>query len=699
MELDGRFRNKLLVGGIFAVLIFGLVGSQQAMAIILPPPPLDLEIEKCASTVESDIDTLSRPGCDNIVEVEGSTSSISIKVNEGDTVFFRIDAHGTFFEDFTGVEVKDLLPDGFISVSSKDLLSSTGGYDSASGVWDVGTIFEGGSRSLLITTIVGTGTCGTTLVNTATLTKVDQTESPDNNEDSVSVRVVAENGGCPPIVTSPGNVFVVMGQFGNDLLDDGSLATANLDTGELTQVGPAISPQIIAQDSALSGLAIDSSGRFFVTVVESEGSGSSILLEVDGNTGLIINEIGETKSGTKIVKVRDLAFQPGTGILFGVGNPDVVEGSGNSLFTIDLEDAEVDVITSLDGARVKGIAFDPNDATKLFAVNRGDGCFLTTLDPTGGSGVQTLVTPTDRCYDGLGIDTDGQIFGTTDGRSSGSLHLIDPTDGSDVTAAGVGENPSDVDFIVKSGGGGTGGGDHEHPTIGKNDAGIQIVKSKGICIDAQCWTVTEFDTGFKLLPLLSSSHTITNTIFCNEGVQECDSVGVAFMTSTDQFGELVMMVEAQKTGEDWAISWYDPQDFIHDPSDYPVGDPRGAITFTVQIVDGTGILSENGNFLLTSFTIDFKNKNTGELVIRIQVGDEENGQSTFWFNEGVEIIDSDAYPSIETAFEESLEINSLCLNEDPTYRYSCAFAENLERTIQLAEETLKQMLNGEYQYK
>jgi len=232
----------------------------------------------------------------------------------------------------------------------------------------------------------------------------------------------------------------------------------------------------------------------------------------------------------------------------------------------------------------------------------------------------------------------------------------------------------------------TGAGGHEPPTIGKNRAGIQIVYSNGICIDPlknpeQCWTVTEFDTGFELLPLLTSPHTITNTIFCNEGVQECDYVGISFMTSTDQFGELVMMVEAQKKDGEWIISWYDPQDFIHDPDDYPVGDPRGAITFTADI---------EGNFLLTSFTIDFKNKNTNELVIRIQVGDEERGQSTFWFNEGVEFIDSDAYPSIETEFEDSLEIDSLCLNEDPDYRYSCAFAKKLQLEIERAEKLLEE---------
>ena len=102
---------------------------------------------------------------------------------------------------------------------------------------------------------------------------------------------------------------------------------------------------------------------------------------------------------------------------------------------------------------------------------------------------------------------------------------------------------------------------------------------------------------------------------------------------------------------------------------------------------------------MTSFTIVFKNKDTGELVIGIQVQDEERGVRTFWFNEGVEFKDSDAYPSIVTEFEESLEIDSLCLNEDPTYRYSCAFAENRDRATQLAEETLRQIMNNEYTYK
>jgi len=204
-------------------------------------------------------------------------------------------------------------------------------------------------------------------------------------------------------------------------------------------------------------------------------------------------------------------------------------------------------------------------------------------------------------------------------------------------------------------------------------------------IDGQFWTVTKpYHDEMELIQLLTSPHTISNTIFCNEGVQECNYVGIAFTTEIDKFNDAVMKVEAKKTSGEWVISWYDPQDFIQDPDD----DTPGAITFTVDRVDGTGTISEDGHFLLTSFTINFKNKDTGELVIGIQVQDEERGVRTFWFNEGVEFKDSDAYPSIETAFEESLEIDSLCLNEDPDYRYSCAFAEKVQLEIERAEKLL-----------
>ena len=157
-----------------------------------------------------------------------------------------------------------------------------------------------------------------------------------------------------------------------------------------------------------------------------------------------------------------------------------------------------------------------------------------------------------------------------------------------------------------------GAGGHEPPTIGMNSAGNYQIVTNGMGIDGQFWTVTQpYHEEMKLIQMLTSPHTISNTIFCNEGVQECNFVGVAFTTKDFDYNNAVMKVEAKKTNGEWTISWYDPQDFIQDPDDAI----PGKITFTADI---------EGDFLFTSFTIVFKNKDTGELIIGIQVRDVEH---------------------------------------------------------------------------
>ena len=210
-----------------------------------------------------------------------------------------------------------------------------------------------------------------------------------------------------------------------------------------------------------------------------------------------------------------------------------------------------------------------------------------------------------------------------------------------------------------------------------------------MAIDGQCYTVSkQYHQEFELLQMLTSSHTISNTIYCSQGVQTCNYVAVGFMDIYGDFNNPVMKVSASKDHlGTWTIDWYDPNDNISDPGDAV----PGVITFVPQIIDN--------ELLGTSFTIDFKNKDTGQLKMGIQVRDIKNGVSNTYFNEGVEFIDAHAYPSVETSFEDSLKVESLCLNEDPDYRYSCAFAKKRDLATQNAEETLRQMLTNEYTYK
>ena len=83
----------------------------------------------------------------------------------------------------------------------------------------------------------------------------------------------------------------------------------------------------------------------------------------------------------------------------------------------------------------------------------------------------------------------------------------------------------------------------------------------------------------------------------------------------------------------------------------------------------------------------------------IQVRDIRQGVQNTYLNEGVQFKDADAYPYIETAFEEPLVVEPLCIGEDLTHRNTCAFEKVKEWATNNAEETLRQMLNNEYIYK
>jgi len=50
-----------------------------------------------------------------------------------------------------------------------------------------------------------------------------------------------------------------------------------------------------------------------------------------------------------------------------------------------------------------------------------------------------------------------------------------------------------------------------------------------------------------------------------------------------------------------------------------------------------------------------------------------------------------AYPQVEGLYQLPVEVESLCLNEDSTKRYTCAFDLVREWTIKQAEEKLQEM--------
>jgi len=215
---------------------------------------------------------------------------------------------------------------------------------------------------------------------------------------------------------------------------------------------------------------------------------------------------------------------------------------------------------------------------------------------------------------------------------------------------------------------------YETPTIGKNLSGdIQMVEN-GICIDIDCWTVTHgYHQEFKLYEMLTNTHTISLTIYCNEGIEKCNYASVGIMPLSSDFNSALWRIAIQKDHKgEWTLSVNDPQGYL------------GVITYTTQIIDD--------KFLGVSFTINFKNKGTDQMKLGVQLRDVNHGVRNFYFNEGVKFLDVYAYPHVETSYEPPLKIEPLCINEDPSYRYSCLFTKIKEQEKQRAEETLKELM-------
>jgi len=214
-----------------------------------------------------------------------------------------------------------------------------------------------------------------------------------------------------------------------------------------------------------------------------------------------------------------------------------------------------------------------------------------------------------------------------------------------------------------------GGGEHEPPTIGMNLAGNYQIVPDGIGIDGQFWTVTEnFHEGFELVQMLTSTHTISNRIYCANGVNTCNHITLSGAPYGTDINSALWKVSADKNllGE-LTVTKDDPDGYL------------GVTTCTSQV--------QAEKYWFTTCTIDFKISTPG-IMLGVQVWDTYGGVRNFYFNDGIEIIDTFGYPYVDTEFEPPLDVPRLCLADDPDKRTSCAFAEKVQLEIERAERLL-----------
>ena len=132
--------------------------------------------------------TYSDPVTINSADIGVAKSVLPIEAMEGATVVFTITATNNGPSDATGIVLDDLLPAGLTYVSST---TTQGTYNSATGVWTIGSLPNTASATMTITATIDAGTAGTTLTNTALRSASSPPDSdPTNDSASAVLRVL-----------------------------------------------------------------------------------------------------------------------------------------------------------------------------------------------------------------------------------------------------------------------------------------------------------------------------------------------------------------------------------------------------------------------------------------------------------------------------------------------------------------------------
>lgn len=143
----------------------------------------DGEVEDYAITIEEP----STPDLSILKEVDNSTPI------EGDEIEFTVSVTNPGEFIATGIQVTDQLPAGITYVSHT---VSQGTYNISTGVWNIGTLAEGDTTTvtLTITASVNSGTIGSTITNSASITALNEND-PDlgNNSETAGITVVNQS--------------------------------------------------------------------------------------------------------------------------------------------------------------------------------------------------------------------------------------------------------------------------------------------------------------------------------------------------------------------------------------------------------------------------------------------------------------------------------------------------------------------------
>jgi uncharacterized repeat protein (TIGR01451 family) len=206
------------------------------------------------------------------------TVSPATSVSPGAALTYNVTVTNRGPGSATGVTVTDVLPAGLTLQSAAP---SVGSYDSATGLWTVGSLALNGSAMLTITATVNAGTEGTTITNYAQVSAANELEldsTPNNNpgpvpseddEDAVTTPVV--NTASPSLSTIPDPSS---GTVGETLNDSATLSGGFNPTGDITfNLYPPSDPTCSGTPAFTDVVSVNGNG----TYLTSSGFASSVV--------------------------------------------------------------------------------------------------------------------------------------------------------------------------------------------------------------------------------------------------------------------------------------------------------------------------------------------------------------------------------------------------------------------------------------
>jgi len=341
--------------------------------------------------------------------------------DENETVVYTVTVSNGGPDSATGVVVTVPLPAGVDHVSD---VPSQGSYVSGTGVWTIGTIANGASKTLDITTTMGGGTRGSTFTVVAEVTSsgvYDPDSAPGNalssedDYDAQDVTVGPHNTSTDPTTTNA--ITLTRQKVGATATVSVSFALQNTLSGVLTVTFPAGFTIVTSPTSMASSACLGNFGHTSTTMYATKTNCSGIITLSGGTVinpsipgSYVISWVNDDPGEGAVTITSDdqvnVAFAVGPRLTFNVGAQSASTACDGTFVgnggAVPLDDGPISVtaVASSDVSTVKHIC------TRV-STNASGGATITVRNANGASGMVSTESPTATITSATGTLTPG----------------------------------------------------------------------------------------------------------------------------------------------------------------------------------------------------------------------------------------------------------------------------------------------------